>query len=80
MSHFVEKIETIPQRDDPTFKKIMQIALNVGQLIGAGGACPYVRMSDFINPNEDISNKDYKTMHIALSILIEKNIYAQPTI
>jgi len=74
MIHFINMIETIPQKDSTTLKKIMQVALNVGQLIGTGGNCPYFRLSDFAIIKKDLSDEDYVIIHANLTKLLERHL------
>jgi hypothetical protein len=68
-NHFLIQIVRIPNKEEPSLKKIMQVALNIGQYIGYTG-----KNIKNISINNFISSDDSKIM---LNNVLDKNSIAE---
>jgi hypothetical protein len=58
-NHFIIQQVRIPLTEKPTIRKIIQIALNIGQYRGGGGKIIFDNIDDFITKKDTIELSKY---------------------
>lgn len=68
-NHFIIQQVRIPLTEKPTIRKIIQIALNIGQYRGSGGEMIFDSIDDFITKKDTIELSKYIPDELVRKIL-----------
>lgn len=68
-NHFIIQQVRIPLKETPTIRKIVQVALNIGQHRGSGGEIIFNSIDDFITKKDIIELSKYIPDELVREIL-----------
>ena len=68
-NHFIIQQVRIPLKETPTIRKIVQVALNIGQHRGSGGEIIFNSIDDFITKKDIIELSKYIPAELVREIL-----------
>ena len=66
--HFWNQMVRIPLKREPIISRVLQLALNSGQLIGRGGICIFPSITNYMLIENDIDAETYNKLNDLLNI------------